>query len=360
MDILKTVKTGTLAIFAAMLTLLFTSCDSLMFDDEGDCVVKYKMMFRYNMNLKWADAFPSEVKSVNLYVFDSNGVFVKEYTAQGEALSRPGYYMDLDLPAGDYKFVAWCGLRNEGAKTESFTVPQPVAGITTVDELTCSLNTRQSGNEIYSDTRLYFLYHGSLEANLPDSQDGQEYVYLMDLTKDTNHIRIILQELSSEEGLNADDYEICIEDANGLMAHDNALIGDTKITYLPWAQQPDEVGVGKVDVTDGTSIKYVKGLVADLSVARLMATHRNDLMLTIRSSQLEDRKIIARVPLIQYALMSKEYYEMAYGHAMTDQEFLDREDEYVMTFFLYQNKWMDAYIDIHSWRVVLSEYDVKG
>lgn len=370
MDILKSVRTYTIAIFAAV-AFLFISCDSYIFDDEGDCKVTYKIKFCYDMNLKWADAFPSEVKSVNLYAFDSDGVFVKEFVGRGEALSQLGYDIELDLPAGDYKLVAWCGLENEEAEKESFTVIQPVSGTTTIDELMCRLNTHTSpasrsddGDAVmeYSDTRLFFLYHGYMEVNLPDTQDGQEYVYTMYLTKDTNHIRIILQELSSGEDMDADDYEISIEAANGLMAYDNTLLGDKRVTYMPWSLTADEMGLGTEHVDEG-ALLYSKGLVADLSVGRMMEYCRDDLMLTIRNKEMQET-IIARVPLIQYALLAKEYYEMAYGHAMPgkqgDQEFLDREDEYVMTFFLYNRKWMDAYININSWRVVLHNYDVKG
>lgn len=340
----------------AVLSFILTSCDSLIYDDEGDCEVKYKIQFRYEMNLKWADAFPSEVNSVNLYVFDSKGVFVKEFIGRGEALSKPGYYMDLDLPAGVYQFVAWCGLANEGTEMESFTVPQPVTGVTTIDEITCLLNAEKKGETDYSDKRLYFLYHGYLEASLPDSQDGAEYMYTVYLTKDTNHIRIILHEIDGD--MEADDYEFRIEAANGFMAYDNTLLGNTKVTYMPWDQQADELGVGKSDVSDELPMN-VKGVVADFSVARMMAEHKNDMLLTITSKKTQET-VIAKVPVIQYALLSKEYYEMAYRHTMTDQEFLDREDEYVLTFFLVNGKWLDSYIYIHSWRVVLHNYDIES
>lgn len=365
MDILKSAKIYILTVLAMVFTIALSSCGDLVFDDEGDCEVVHKIRFVYNRNLKWADAFPSEVKSVNLYVFDSNGVFVKEYVGRGDELSAPDYSIVLDLPAGDYKFVAWCGLDNEGTEEASFIVTKPVVGVTTIEELTCSLNAKtnyvgrvgDNGAEFgSSDRRLDFLYHGYMDISIVDNHDGKEYVHTMYLTKDTNHIRIILQELSYDEGLNPDDYSISIEAANGLMAYNNTLLGNSVVRYTPWNQETTEVGVGRVDVGEG-SIKYVKGLVADLSVGRMMASHQNDMMLTITDNNTKE-KIIARVPVIQYALMSREYYEMAYGHTMTDQEFLDREDEYVMTFFLYENKWLDAFIDILSWRIVIHNYDV--
>lgn len=360
MDMLKTAKTYILAALTAASALLaFTSCESL-YDEEGDCTVKYMLKFRYDMNLKWADAFPSEVHSVNLYVFDGEGVFVKEYTARGEALAQPDYRMQLDLPAGDYRLVAWCGLENgdgtEADVEKSFIVPQPEPGVTTIEELTCTLNTKATAADpACSDTRLDFLFHGYMEVSLPDTQDGKEYVYTMPLVKDTNHIRIILQQLSGDD-MAADDYDIRIDAANGVMGYDNALIDSCTVTYRPWAQTTAQAGVGK-DETDSTrAVIYVEGVMADFSVGRMMAAQHKDMMLTIVNRKSEE-SIIARVPIIEYALLSKEYYEMAYGHAMSDQEFMDREDEYVLTFFLDRNgRWLDASILIHSWRIVLHEY----
>lgn len=340
--------------FAGLMLMGLASCSGFIFDDEGDCEVTHTMRFRYEKNLKWADAFPSEVKAVNLYAFDSDGVFVKEFSGAGEALADPSYGIRLDLPAGDYRFVAWCGL----VDGESFTVPQPRAGVTTIEDLTCSLNTIRTAALVedggYSDRKLDFLYHGYLEASITDDVSVLDREYTMYLTKDTNHIRIIVQELSGE-GLEADDYDIMIQDDNGEMAYDNELRPGGVVTYRPWFQDTDELGVGK-DAAEG-GLQYINGLYADLTVARMMASHEDDMMLTI--TRRDSKEIVARIPILQYALLSKRYYEDAYGHAMPDdQEFLDREDEYVMTFFLVNHKLVDGLVMVHSWRIVRHDYDV--
>ena len=354
MDILKSARKYLFTALAALLAAGFTACDESMFDSEGDCEVTHSIRFLYEKNLKWADAFPSEVRSVHLYAFDTRGLFVKEYTAAGEALSEPGWLLPLDLPTGTYRFVAWCGLEN-GAAEESFTVPQPVAGVTTIEELTCTLNTTRGDDGETSGDELDFLYYGRSEETLVDNHDGQDYVYDIYLTQDTNHIRIILNELTSDEDMDPKDYDIRIEAVNGLMGHDNELLGNTVVTYTPWDISADEVAVGKPDADD--EVKTIRGIIADFSVSRMTAGQAGSMRLTITDRRSND-KIITRVPVIHYALLSKGYYEKAYRHQMTDQDFLDREDEYVFTFFLYDNKWLDSYIDIHSWRVVLHDYEV--
>ena len=45
---------------------------------------------------------------------------------------------------------------------------------------------------------------------------------------------------------------------------------------------------------------------------------------------------------------------------MSDQEYLDRQDEYNMTFFLDENnRWLATTIIINSWRVVLNPTDLN-
>lgn len=354
---LKALKRLILPAIGCIVAPALTSCD-LINEYEGDCTTNYRIRFVYDMNLKWADAFASEVRSVNLYMFDSDGLFVRQFDAAGQSLSQPGFCIEFDdtmVTPGDYTFVAWCGLVNDGVSMQSFTVPEPVQGQTTLDQLTCSLNT-QSNSEYpeYSDSQLKFMYHGMLSANLPDTKEGKTYEYVIPLTKDTNHIRVILQELSGDE-MDPKDYDIMIEGADGRLAYDNSLLAvNPTVTYLPWAKQTTEMQI----TSEEGALIYNYGVMADLSTSRMMAGHANEFYLNVLEPD-SNEKIIARVPVIQYALMAKDYYNQAYGRKMTDQEFLDREDDYTLTFFLYKKKWVDAYIEVNGWRVVIHNYDVS-
>ena len=44
------------------------ACDGLIYDGEGDCSVSYRVKFRYDYNMKFADAFAHEVDVVTLYL----------------------------------------------------------------------------------------------------------------------------------------------------------------------------------------------------------------------------------------------------------------------------------------------------
>ena len=342
---------------AAVLTLGLLSCsENWLFEEEGDCTVYYRLRFRYDMNLKWADAFANEVSSVHLYAFDNSGLLAWQKEERIDPATAEDYSMLLDLPAGDYKLLAWCGLTNDGVQEESFSVPDATVGRTRMEELQCSLNRRRDADgSAYSDAHLYRLFHGALDVSLPENENGGSYDYTMYLTKNTNHIRIILQHLSGED-VDVNQFTFRIEDENGLMAHDNALLPDETINYRPWKTQTGVAGVGK---EDNRAIINVNGAVADLTVGRMMETHRRGegaMKLTITNREGDK---VAEIPVIDYALLAKDYYEEEYGRKMTDQEFLDREDDYVMTFFLDEdNSWVSSEILIHSWRVILNEVDI--
>lgn len=356
-------KTGRVLLAAALCCCALASCDSVIYDGEGDCSVTYRVAFRYDRNMKWADAFAHEVKSVHLYAFDKDGTLVWQNAEKGEALAAEGYTMTLDLPAGDYHLVAWCGLDNDGEREESFTVPEARVGETRLEELQCRLRRGHDDTGAYSDEKLYPLFHGALDVSLPDmAYEGGTYTCTMPLTKDTNHVRIILQHLSGEP-VNPDDFTFRIEEENGLMAHDNSLLPDEKITYWAHDTKSGTAGMGIDDYPEWNgarsatppasrqTVTSVSVAIADLTIARLMEERKT--WLTIEKKGDAGRPRV-RIPLTDYALLVKDGYD----HDMTDQEYLDRQDEYALTFFLDENHyWVSASVIINSWRVVFDDVD---
>ncbi len=372
-------KIGRTVLAVVALCCMMTSCNNAIYDNEGDCSVTYRVGFRYDRNMKWADAFAHEVKSVHLYAFDKSGTLVWQQSERGEALKADGYAMTLDLPAGDYCLIAWCGLENDGEHAESFTVPEARVGETRIEELKCRLNRQHDATgAAYSDEKLYPLYHGMRNVTLPDTDDGGDYYYTMDLTKDTNHVRVILQHLSGEP-VNKDDFTFRIEDkdedkevngtmkynGNGLMNYNNELLPDEMITYRAHDVTSGTAGMGIDDypepgkaksVSSSYGITSVSVAIADLTIARLMAGHSTFLIIESKGEDTDkgDVRTVARIPLTDYALLLKDSYD----EEMTDQEYLDRQDEYALTFFLDEDhRWIGTSIIINSWKVVINKVD---
>lgn len=333
-----------LALFAVM----FTSCDDgFVYDDEGDCSVHYRIKFKYDKNMKFADAFSNEVTSVALYVFDKSGVLVYQGTESGAALADENYAMPVELQPGEYEMLAWCGVGDDG----SFVVPDAQEGVTTKEQLTCRMN-RIAGNGYGTvDKNLAPLYHGAMRVNFTD--EPGTHIETMSLTKNTNIVRVVLQQLSGED-VDPELFSFEIQDYNGLMAHDNSLMEDELIIYKPWSLQAGNADIN-ADIynDDQTRAPSSVGVaVAEMTTGRLVEGNRP--VLVVRNLKKGD--VVLSIPLIDYALLVKGNY----NKAMNDQEYLDRQDEYNMTFFLDESgRWISSTIVVNSWRVVLNNQTIN-
>lgn len=331
---LKAALTSIICLAAASLT---SSCDDAIYDYEGDCEPHFRVNFVYDYNMKYADAFAHEVGSVTLRLLDGNDKVVWQRTDSGEALSQPGYFMDVDCPPGTYTLHVWA----EGHEGQPFELASEDAD--RLSQLAARLPREQSADGTpQSDKRLLDLYHGyETTVTFPDTEGT--HTYTVPLTKDTNYLRVVLQQTSGEH-LSPDDIEICITDDNGLLNPDNSLRQDGVITYRPWATTQLKADIEDKGVCDG--------VLAEFSISRLMANHSETARLTVRSND----KTIFSVKLIDFLLRVKGNY----NHHLENQEYLDRQDVWDLTFFLDEGtQWLATYIYINSWRVVLQNEDLN-
>lgn len=326
---------------SALLMLCLSSCDSMIYDDEGDCDPHYKVQFVFDHNLKFVDAFHAEVKAVTLYVVDDEtGEIVWQKSESGEELMTGHYMMDVDVKPGKYTLLAWCGMGVDN----HFDVAQ--SNIHT--DLKCSLRRDIDADGKHSSSaKLDDLYHGLLTAQIFPDEQGT-HTFTVKLIKNTNEVNILMQHLSGEP-INHENYVFTITDDNGLMDYDNSLIDDNEICYYAHTKQSGVAGFD--ETTRSRTQTSISACVAQHKVGRLMADHKDRTMVTIWHR--DGRKILS-VPFIQYALMVKGSYS-----DLDDQEYLDRQDKYDLVFFLDQNdKWVDTYIYINSWKVVLQNVEI--
>ena len=338
-------KKRVLSIVLTVLGTSVVSCSNILDEEEVDCSVEYRVKFKYDHNMKFANAFANEVRSVTLYAFDQDGKFVYQRTEQGDLLSEDDYSMPVEIEAGDYRFITWAGLEGE----ESFSVPVLTPGVSTIDELTCRMNrisTRSDGTAIVNED-LKPLWHGEVTNHSFTSRASMTQELTIPLVKNTNNVRIVLQHLSGSP-VEVEKFTFTITDENGWMSHDNSLLDDEKLTYYAW--RTDD-GVAELN-PDGSRAQTSIGVaIAELTVGRLVL--ENNPVLTITN---ENGENVLSIPLIDYALLVKGHY----NRNMDNQEYLDRQDEFNMTFFLDENdRWVDSYIIINSWKVVLSNEDLS-
>lgn len=343
MNILTHIKRCNHVLMVAACMLILSACDNVIYDYEGDCSVNYKVRFRYDYNMKYANAFAHEVESVTLYLLDKDNRVVWMRTEQGAALAAEDYEMTVEVDPGIYSLLAWCGTTDKG----SFTIPETSRG----DELSCTLNREyDSEGGAYIDKDIDRLFYGYLPEQEFVETEGT-YTYTVPLIKDTNNIRVVLQHLSGE-AVDKDKFTFAIEDNNGAMDWTNALKDDEQITYYAWHVDAGEAGMEESKHGKPESTRSVfSAAIAEFTVARLVKGQ--DARLTVSNN--ETGEVVFSIPLIDYAMLVKGFY----NREMDDQEYLDRQDTYDMVFFLDEgNRWVDTYIYINSWKVVLQDTEL--
>ena len=332
-----------LSMVATMLTL--SSCQNgVIFEDEGDCGTYYRIRFKYDYNIKFADAFANEVNSVALYVFDENDILVEETaTADKKALSSGEFEIPLELKPGKYTLVAWGGLMNE----KSFDMlADTEVGVTKREELQVRMHRQyDEDGKARVNEDLLPLFHGTMPLEV--NEYPGTFTETMSLTKNTNVIRVLLHEISGHE-VDADKFIFEINDDNGLYGWNNTVLEDEMITYSAWHQS---TGTADVDDSDVKAVTSVSVALAELTIGRMRAGDSPGLHIKNR----ETGKDVFRIPVADYALLVKGNYR----EKMTDQEYLDRQDEYTMTFFLDEGEWVSSVIYINSWRVVLNDTELN-
>jgi hypothetical protein len=327
-----------------MLATLFfalstSSCkEGFIYEGEGDCGTYYNIAFKYDYNMKFADAFANEVNSVSLFVFDSNDTLVQNIVVNdSEKVQSSGFSIPLELASGKYELVAWAGLMNE----ESFDLLADVeVGKTKREELQVALKTTND-NRVEKD--LQPLYHGAM--TLDYTSEPGTYTETISLVKDTNVVRIMLQQMS--DGLVAEKFRYEITADNGLLNWNNEVIENGMLTYAPWSVTSGTADVGPDYGTNSTRADQVSVAVAEFTLNRMM--DGKSPILTIYN--LEENEVVLSIPIADYALLVKGHY----NSNMPNQEYLDRQDEYTMIFFLDEDgDWLSASIIVNSWRVVLN------
>ena len=319
----------TLVVFVMLVAL--SSCEKI-YDDLEACPHGVSLRFVYDYHMERGNAFPWNVDCLTLYVYNEENDYVGTYVVTDSVLRDEDYRMRLELPEGHYHFVAYGGLACEKS---SFSVMQAPVDTSRWESLHVLMDAYH-----YSDTvheNLHGLYWGDLELETADLyQEGT-----VEMMKKTNNIRIVLQDVNSEQPVYGKDFTFSITDDNTLFGADNDLLGNGKVTYTPWAQGDAFIGLN-------TAGLEVIGAYAELSVSRLMT--KNAPVLLIKS--VDTGEDVIDIPLLNYLRLYKsELYSK-----MGEQEFLDRQSTWTLLFLLdSQKRWVQTYIKINDWKVVINE-----
>lgn len=315
-------------------------------EDLDECKNTYDLRLVFDRNMLYTDAFASQVRSVDVKVFDSStGREVYSYADSGAALESAEYRVALPIPPGTYDILCWAGM----AEGDSFGYALPAADM--LQQHSVTLNTENG----VSGRRLNNLYHGLSRGvrfvsgnSLGHDQKQTTTVYL---TKNTNRVCVMLHNLDGTE-LEESGFTFSITSGNALMNFDNTLDPAGRVTYRPWHVTPIMLETEtKSESNSGTKSEPVQSaLAAEIAMARLVpdGNSRLDVYRTA------DGERIISVPLERNLLLYKgEYHSM-----MSDAEYLDRQDDYTITFILDRNNNWDraAMIYVNNWATPPVQY----
>ncbi|SHE39423.1 Fimbrillin-A associated anchor protein Mfa1 and Mfa2 [Bacteroides faecichinchillae] len=327
------------ALYVASISFAFSSCERI-YDDLAPCPYGVSLRFVYDYNMLYANAFPSSVDCLTLYIYDGNGNYVDTKIVTGTELQDENYRMTLDLEEGSYHFVAYGGLACE---EKTFSVLQEPSLGNMYTDLCVGMDIHRISAPIPAERRLHNMFWGEL--TLTSTELYNEGTVKM--MKNTNNIRIVLQQLNGKP-VHAEDFEFAITDDNTLFGYDNDLIANGTITYLPWASGEAIAGISGNGENEGEPVIVAY---SEFSTSRLMTKNSPKLVIKLK----DDGKEIVNIPLNDYLLLLKsELYAK-----MKPQEFLDRESVWSLVFFLGSDmNWIRTHIKINDWIVRINNAEM--
>ena len=134
---------------------LLSSCTNL-YEDLPECRLFVK--FKYDYNMLYADAFHTQVDKVELYVFDKDGKYLFKQSEEGAALVTGSYLMEVELPVGEYQFMAWTGAH------DSYDITSMTPGSSTITDMKLQL-IREESFIIWRDYKSQFHWNHSSNRN---------------------------------------------------------------------------------------------------------------------------------------------------------------------------------------------------
>lgn len=295
---------------------LLTACNDFN-EDLPECRLYVK--FKYDYNIKSVDAFHKQVDKVELFVFDKNGKFLFRQSEEGAALATGYYLMTVNLPVGEYKFMAWVGAH------DSYAITQQTRGESDLEEMELKLIREPS---LIIDKELEPLWYGEIiDVNFTGKTHQTETINLI---KNTNKLRFVFQGRTDSWTMNVNNYSYEIIDANGYNNYTNDILPDDVLSYQPYVIQQMNPSAGVVEI----------------NTMRLMANRVTRLVVTEKAT----RKKMFDMNLTDFLIMLRLD---EYSH-WSNQEYLDREDEYKVVFFFSEEQpsdrpWLLMTIDINGW-----------
>lgn len=336
-------------------TLLLGSC-AQMDTDLQECPSGLDVTFKYDYNIQRADMFNDHVGSISLYVFDENNQLVLHKDTANTALTAPlrqndfkWHITESELPIGRYRIAALAYQKNysealatQGAKLRQselnrgdditklqVTLDREATDATTatawVDNKNCPLDTLWATRNLSNDDWV----------NVEAQKVSQHQISLV---RDTKQLNITLRQTVDPTDMNDADYDVKVYDTNGRLLYNNEPDAtDTRLLYTPYAQWTTTLTTR----AEGETANLMHTAHYELMTNRLIAHNNNDADARLIITNKHTGEEVANINLPAILADGRRAYER---FNYSPQEYLDREYQFSLDFFLSGNKWQ--YINV--------------
>lgn len=292
-------------------------------DGVTECRYLNFLTFEYTKNKQGTDLFSSQVKKLDIYVYDANGKYIKHFSDEGSHFNIPSYSIPFDLPAGKYTFVVWGGINKDYLVADKSGDKEQIlqTDVTLFDHSRLSVNT--TNTHIDFPENLYF----GIAKNIIINPDKLKNIHIK-LTKNTNTIRFTVHGLQNIKRLAyQNELDIICSIANGEFKFDNTInLTDRLFQYMP---------VERTDTED--TLKF------NIKTLRLLDDMKSELILKNSSTG----EHIFKHNLIELLLLSPE---------INNNEDLDINDEYDISIAISVN--LGLTITINGFIVLESDREI--
>lgn len=365
-----------LVCFSAIALTTMSSCIKEDMDDCPPAISKVALQFDYTYNVKRADAFAAEVKNINVYAFDENGKFFDSYIESREKFET-GHTMEITgLKDGKYTFVCLARDRQVMSRAEDdemeFSFASLTPGVSTIDDLTERMG-KDNGEEIKNDKEFAALYTAKTQVDFQRlNQNGNEGTVVtstLSLMKCTKTYRIVLLPYENDQAdFKPENFDVRIEGSAAWLDHKGEKVKNEKITYLPYNMERRANYDGAH--TEVNEEPVDQALIYDLSSSR-MFERQNDRRVVRDGDKnnYDDKRIIITdlrdkdnpIELFNHSL---PWFLALCGEKVNpnwdDQEYLDREDHYVLMFYVSDKRDynMITKVNVNGWNVNIKDTEL--
>ncbi len=203
-----------------------------------------------------------------------------------------------------------------------------------------SARIRRTENRV--NHKLNSLLNGVLQAEV----SGANRHLTIEMMKCTNALRVILMPARAGKTLVSEEYDIHIEGRNGWLSYDASTYQADPVIYYPYDQKLEKREAGN----DGGS-EIDNAVVADINTSRIL--YGSNPRLVIKNTSLD--KDVLNIDLAWFLTLQ------AIGEhkgEWSNQEYLDRQDEYAMTFFIDNSTWMTTRVIVNGWVLSLEDTEL--